>query len=212
MGAVRQGAWGDRVLVVDLFAVLLSPETKRKGPRRQLDRRLKCPTEARPDLGTCRTSQPLPSQETSAVTSASKAAVRLIAKVVRGAAHQVQDPRQHDGYPQADARSPLINGRLWGIRTRSCGRGRTTGIGSVRGHSLGCTATGETRRNRSPRLAGPARSTNAAVDPLIPKRLHDAYFRGPNLIKRPLNSVAARTKRQSPEAECAGSYGSEMSH
>ena len=49
----------------------LEPGDQRKGPRRRLDRRLKCPTEARPDLGTCRTSQPLPSQGTSAVTSAS---------------------------------------------------------------------------------------------------------------------------------------------
>ena len=41
-----------------------------------------------------------------------------------------------------------LEGRKRGIRTRSCGRGRTTGIGSVSGHSRGRGATARTRRLR----------------------------------------------------------------
>ena len=71
-----------------------------------------------------------------------------------GFALQAKDPIRPPGSACeialiTDAGGGPMNGRKGGISTRSCGRGRTTGIGSVRGHSRGCGATARTRRFRS---------------------------------------------------------------
>jgi hypothetical protein len=100
--------------------------------------------------------------------------------------------------PMADLPCAAVEGRLWGTKMSSRGRGRATAVGSEKRPSLGRAPTGKTRRKRSHDHASGSRSIRPKSERVSPSKGPES---GRLKLPQPLRSdtQAGPTRRCPPD-------------